>query len=510
MATALGTATPSAFKVGTADCTAIYLGGTLAWPTTTPPTVTTYSYDFTGANGSAAPTAFSIAKGMYGGAAYPTRASTIQNNKLVLSTGTAAAWSGAASIFLGDPAKPEGNAATGAPPIASNGTWTFDYTLLNLSEQYPMILLRGRGADLWPSGGGANQFATGTYLQLGVAGGAVDIITGYNTTKVGGFNYSFTSVDQKAEITLDRKMLYVRLWPANGTKPTGYTYSGAVMADESDGNIGFALSNGPAAEQKTLTIDNLVYTAPVLTLGSTVAAPTSEPAGFTRIYTENFNDTAPAGTGTSSFLNVYSTRVQPYDEVSPKYQQRALLSAHDGVMDVAMNGTQGAAWAYGSASTANGFIGGRFSFRAKTIGAYNNGPAWMIWPSNNAWVEGEIDFPESVSGPGGTQGFQDAPFIHHHTMNTDHPNDQAAAQDVNLLVSWRDWHVYTAEWYPPGKAPTPYAASQGLVIYYVDNVEVYRTTTDIPKTYHRFMAQVGEYGTAGNMYIDYVTMATKD
>lgn len=510
MAATIGTASPSAFKVGSSDCTALYLGGNLVWQAVATPTVTTYTYDFTGANGTAAPTAFSIAKGLYGGAAYPTRASTIQNNKLVISTGSTSAWSGAGSIFLGDPSKPEGNPATGAPPISSNGTWTFDFTLLNLSEQYPMFLFRGRGADLWPGGGGVNQFATGTYLQLGVAGGAVDIITGYNTTKVGGFNYSFTSVDQKAEITVDRKMLYVRLWAATGTKPTGYTYSGPVMMDESDGNIGFAISNGPANEQKTLTIDNLVYTAPVLSIGTTVQAPTTEPSGFTRVYTENFDDVAPSGTGTSSFLNVYSTRIQPYDEVSPKYQQRALLSAHDGVMDVAMNGTQGAAWAWGSAATANSFQGGRFSMRAKANAAYNNGPAIMIWPANNAWVEGEIDFPESVSGPGGTQGFQDAPFIHHHTMNTDHPNDQGAAQDVNLLVSWRDWHVYTAEWYPPGKAPSPYAASVGLVIYYVDNVEVYRTPTDVPTTPHRFMGQVGEYGFPGNMYIDYVTMATKN
>ncbi len=229
-------------------------------------------------------------------------------------------------------------------------------------------------------------------------------------------------------------------------------------------------------------------------------APTAAVSGFTQQYVENFDTAAPSGTGTSSFLNVYAGTIQPYDESAPAYQQRALLSAHDGVLDVAMNGTQGAAFVFGTPTNANSWIGGRFSMRAKCVGAWNNGPAVMIWPARTAdgpWSDGEIDFPESVSGNGGTQGFQDAPWIHHHRMN----QDMELAQDVALGVSWRDWHTYTAEWYPPGKGPNP---TTGTVIYYVDGVEVYRTTQDVPNTVHRYMVQVGYWGAPGNMYIDWV------
>lgn len=504
MGISLGAVTPSAFKVGTADCSAIYLGTSLVWSGTPAPTsFVAYSDTFSSAT---------LAPAWQRATAYPTSGTvSVVNNAMVLATGSTAAWTGAASIFLGDASTPQGK--TGVPAIASNWDYTFDYGLTNLSEHYPSIMLRGRNAELWPGGGGQNQFQTGTSIVLGVSNGTIEVVTNYNTTTVGTLTgFTFPSNLMKMRILVKGKRLAFKIWASTGTEPggvgsdTNWTYNNAtVMADESDGSIGFEVANGAVGEQKTVTIDNFTATTPVLGIGTTTLAPTTEKSGFTRIYTEDFTDVAPAGTGASSFLNVYSTRVQPYDESAPNYQQRALLSAHDSVMDVAMNGTQGAAWVWGSVATANSFIGGRFSMRAKTIGAFNNGPAVMIWPSNDVWVEGEIDFPESVSGPGGTQGFQDSPWIHHHTMNTDHPEDQSAAQDVALLVSWRDWHTYTAEWYPPGKGTAP---ATGMVIYYVDDVEVYRTTTDIPKTNHRFMAQVGAYGAPGNMYIDWVTMAT--
>lgn len=469
------------------------------------PTDVTTTYSFTGTNGSTVPAAWSLAKGVYGGAAYPTTPVVIQNNAMRIASGTTAAWSGGGSIFLGDPTKPEGNSSTSAPAIVSNATYKFRQKLLNLTQQYPSIILRGRGADLWSSGAGVGQPRTGYALQLGVKEGNIDVVQNYNSTTIASFPYTFTSNDIYWEIQLDRKKLNVRIWPAASAKPTSWTYSADnVLVDESDGSIGFSISNGPAAEQKYFDISEFSTTVPILSLGTNRTVPPTAPSGFTRKFEQNFDTTAAAGNASGQFMNVYANFFQPYNEggtvgngaMSP----RTMISAHDGVMDVKMDGVYASAGSFGDPTGAYNNVGGRFSIRMKTLGGYNNGPAFMIWPSSEVWYEGELDFPESVSGRGGTQGFQDSPWIHHHKMVQ---GQEAQAQDVNLLVSWRDWHVYTLEWYPPGKGATP---TTGNVRYLVDGVEVYNTTTDVPKTAHRFCFQIGDWGAPGNIYIDWYTI----
>lgn len=513
MATALGTATPSAFKVGSSDCTAIYLGGNLVWQAVAAPTDTTYTYDFTGSNGAAVPSAFSVAKGLfYETTVYPTTAApTIQNGKMVIASGSTAAWSGGASIFLGDPAKPEGNAATGAPPIASNGTWTYDLSFTNLTQQYPTFFFRARGADLWPGGDDANTPRNGGYsLLFQPLEGKILLQQNYNAAVLATVTFPFPSKDLKAKILVDRQRLAFKFWSAAASEPASWTYDVSnILTDESDGSIGWSVFNGPAAEQKTLTIDNLVYTTPVLSLGTSRTVPAAEPSGFTRIMYENFDTAAAAGTSTGQFMNVYSGAFQPYDDGGTigagAMYPRQMITAHDGVMDVYSDGLKASAGSFGTSTNAYNRIGGRFSVRMKALGMFNNGPAFMLWPSDTGqgtWYFGEIDFPESVSGRGGVIGFQDAPYIHHHKMVQ---GQESLAQDVPLGVSWRDWHVYTVEWYPPGKGPNP---TTGLVIYYVDGVEVYRTTTDVPSTVHRWCFQIGDWGAPGNLYIDWLTMAS--
>lgn len=368
------------------------------------PTFRTLTYDFTGTNGAAPPTAFSKA------ASYPTAGTAaIQSNALRLGTNSTNQWTGASSIFLGDPNHPEGFASSGAPAIVSNAEYRFDMTLLNLSTHYPSISFRARSAELWPDGGGANTNKSGYSLVLGIAEGNIDLVQGYNSSTIGSIPFNFTSNALKWLIKLDRKTLSFKVWSAINPEPTAWTYRGDVLFDESDGNLAFALFNGPDFEEKTMVIDNLVMTTENLTMGAAVPAPTTDPAGFTRIFTENFDTAATPGVGTGKFLTTYSNSFQPYTQTSPIYMQQEMISAHDGVMDIAMDGARGSAGVFGSPTNAFNRKGGRFSMRAKSLGAFNNGPAIMIWPNNDAWVEGEIDFPESVSGPGGLIGFQDAP-----------------------------------------------------------------------------------------------------
>jgi hypothetical protein len=500
------------------------LGNTTVTPTD--PGSTTMTWDFTGSNGAAMPSAFSVAKGLYyedPSITYPkTAAPTIQSNKLVLASGSTAAWSGGASVFLGDPSKPEGNSTTGAPPIASNGTWTFDMSFTNLTQQYPTFFFRARGADLWPGGDDANTPRNGGYCFLfQPLEGQILLQQNYNGAVLATIPFTYTSKDMKVKMTLSRKRASFKFWPAASSEPSSWTYDADnIVTDESDGSIGWSIFNGPANEQKTITIDNLVYSTPVLTLGTDRTTPAAEPSGFTRILYDNFDTAASAGASTGQFMNVYQNSFQPYDDGGQVYvpangstpasgggamYPRQMISAHDGVMDISSDGQRASAGSFGSSTTAYNRIGGRFSIRMKAIGLFNNGPAFMLWPSDTGtgtWYFGEIDFPESVSGRGGVIGFQDAPYIHHHKMVQGQEN---LAQDVPLGVSWRDWHVYTVEWYPPNSTK---GGSTGLVIYYVDGVEVYRTTTDVPSTVHRWCFQIGDWGAPGNIYIDWITMAS--
>lgn len=522
MGIALGSSTPSAFMVGAAACTGLFLGSTAVWTPPVTETSRTYSFPMTGTNGAAMPTGLSIAKGVPPSYSpiYPTRAPTIQSNALLLTSGSTAAWAGGASFFLGDPNKPEGDTTTYAP-ITSDGTWTWDMSLLNLTEHYPVFGFGTRGADLWPSGGGTNQPSNSGYMfQLNVGANTISVLQNYNSSTIAdGIPCTF-AVNMSAKLVLKDKRVQIKVWPTANAEPTAWTYDAEVRFDQSDGNLMFGVGNGPAAQQKTLAIKNLVYTMPIQALDTanltTVPAANTEPAGFTRITTASFGTAAAAGAGSGQFMNVYGNVFQPYtdggtvyDPANPNTTGGAMypsqmISAHDGVMDVYSDGKRASAGSFGSPTNAYNRQGGRFSIRMKAIGMFGNGPAFMIWPSDTAtgtWYYGELDFPESVSGRGGPSGFQDAPFIHHHKMVQ---GQEAQAQDVNLGVSWRDWHTYTLEWYMPG---TTKGGSTGLVIYYVDDVEVYRTTTDVPTTVHRWCFQIGDWGTDGHIYINWYTMA---
>lgn len=486
------------------------IGAAFAAPVV-PTTQTLYVDVFTGTNG-AAPAAAWTRVPTTATDRYPTGGTiTIQSNAMRLSTNSTVAWTAGASIFLGSSDAPQGTSTF--PAIVKDADYTFDIALLNLTQQYTPIGIRTRGPDLWPTGDAGNLFKSGYNIVLAPLEKTIDVVQGYNGASVLAtpIPYTFPQAALKMRVLVKGKRLAFKLWAATGTEPGGvgsdasWTYTNTTaLADESDGSIGFAAAQGPAAEAKTVTIDNFSSTTPILSLGTAQPAPTTAYSGFTPLFVENFDTAAQPGTAAGQFMSVYANSFQPYDDGGTigagAMYPRQMISAHDGVMDVSMDGQRASAGTFGAPSYAFTRIGGRFMMRAKCIGGFNNGPAFMIWPSSEVWAEGELDFPESVSGRGGTQGFQDSPWIHHHSMT---PGSEANAQDVALGVSWRDWHVYTAEWFPPGKGPNP---TTGTVIYYVDEVEVYRTVTDVPKTNHRWCFQIGDWGAPGHLYIDWLRM----
>ncbi|ROP74021.1 glycoside hydrolase family 16 protein [Curtobacterium sp. PhB115] len=212
-----------------------------------------------------------------------------------------------------------------------------------------------------------------------------------------------------------------------------------------------------------------------------VTAPVGNVGSFKQTFTENFS-TAAASNG--AFAKQYANSWQPYpDGTGGMYYAGSQVSARDGYMDVKLDGKHGAAGTFGTPSGAWSHVGGKFSVRAKATGGDGNGAAFMLWPTSNVWADGEIDYPEG--------NFESKPSFFQHSMT---PGNEGSSTNASTGVSWRSWHVYSTEWIP-GKSVT----------YLVDGKVIGKVTKDVPKTAHRFMFQVGNWGASGHLDIDWVS-----
>lgn len=219
-------------------------------------------------------------------------------------------------------------------------------------------------------------------------------------------------------------------------------------------------------------------TAPPMAVGTT----TNPPAGST--FAEGFDTPAPAG---GAFAATYANAWQPYpDATGGKYWSSLIASAHDGVMDVAMDGKHGAAGTFGTPTGAWSHVGGTFSIRAKASGGAANGVAVMLWPTSNVRADGELNYPEGQ--------FDGRPTVFHHSMV---PGHEDKAKRIDTHVSWRGWHTYTTDWVP-GQ----------YVKYYLDGELIGTVTENVPTTPHRYMFQIGNWGQPGHLLIDWVATTT--
>lgn len=210
-------------------------------------------------------------------------------------------------------------------------------------------------------------------------------------------------------------------------------------------------------------------------------APVGDVGDFTQSYVENFTTDAAAN---GPFAATYADSWQPYpDGTSGEYYSGSQISAHDGFMDVTLDGTHGAAGTFGTPDDAWSHVGGMFTIRARATGGTGNGVAVMLWPSSNVWADGEVDYPEG--------NFEDTAHVYQHSMTA---GQEASAQSYTTGIDWSDWHTYSEEWIP-GKS----------MKYYLDGVLVFSTTTNVPTAPHRYMFQVGDWGAAGHFDVDWVT-----
>jgi hypothetical protein len=436
--------------------------------------------------------------------AYATEGNVTMNGGVLTLTPPASQWAGGVKAFLATTDNLNGNAATGTPAAVADYTHTYDLEFADLGQQYLIYVIRARsktyqGAidDIWTSGNGAGNPKTGYFVQFSIQEGILSVWDASTGTQIGGnIAYTFPNRLMRVKVVVAGQSLQLRVWAQGAAEPTTWAINNpTALYNRSGGTVGFVQGNGPTAVSKPVKITNQVLTTPIITAGASVAAPTADPrSGFTRIYTENFNTPATTGTGASSVLAIYGSKSLQFYNDEGVYYPRATTSVHDGYLDVNLPGDKGAAFVFGGTDIAYNRIGGRFAFRAMAIDAIGNGTATMVWPSSEVWADGEIDYPES--------NFEDAPMGHHHYMIA---GQEASSDNFGTGVDWRAWHEYAVEWFPPG---TTAGGSTGKVDYYVDNNIVATIKQNVPKTAHRFMFQIGNYGQPGHFLVDYATMSS--
>lgn len=193
---------------------------------------------------------------------------------------------------------------------------------------------------------------------------------------------------------------------------------------------------------------------------------------WTPIFNEDFTTAAPLG----QFRSIYNERFHLNNEgESGKYFGDQTVSASGSVMDIFLHHINGADAGVNGRflndfNTQWGFVGGRFDIRYRVTGnPAGYGAAFMLWPQNNKWSEGEIDYPEgeltSVQG------------LNQHAIGANPGNKTQVIQNV---ANWSDWHTASIEWVP------------GVSVrYYMDDVLVLAETNsrNVPTTEHAWIIQ---------------------
>ena len=110
---------------------------------------------------------------------------------------------------------------------------------------------------------------------------------------------------------------------------------------------------------------------------------------------------------------------------------------------------------------AQNMLYGRYEIRARMDVIEGYKVAWLLWPQSGMKLpDGEIDFPERNL---------DSPYVFGfvHRQGATSGSDQAW---FRVTADATQWHTYTIEWSP------------NLVVFYLDGIEVGRTTERIPNT----------------------------
>jgi len=166
-------------------------------------------------------------------------------------------------------------------------------------------------------------------------------------------------------------------------------------------------------------------------------------------------------------------------------QQRSLAGSFFAVIDPTASGSAQVAQTYG-----------RYSVRFRTVGGYPTqgpgaryGSAFLLWPADDTWSEGEVDFPEMAWG-GKVGGYV-------HTVGNPQVN---AAVVSSPTTTEGDWHVATIEWRPDA------------LVFSLDGKVLQTVTHDVPTKPFRWGFQSGGHdgtpgpGVEGQLLVDWITI----
>ncbi len=266
--------------------------------------------------------------------------------------------------------------------------------------------------------------------------------------------------------------------------------------------------------------------------GAVSTMPSSEPAGYTRVFAEDFTTAVPlggwsvgaAGSSTDGRLattHPYYAKLNLYpdnqgykgDLGNGRYYTSKTVSTvsapgangvldwywHSETVDGATRALSGWLRPIVAGETQQNRLGGRFSVRMRADATAGYGAVQLLISDN--WPQGgEEDWPEGPSSEAPVHGFR-------------HFADPAATADtsgqyqqqVNTAAGtlWSDWHVYTIEWQPGAR-----------MRYLIDGVAVHDSTDRVPTVAMKYVIQSGingpsvpPAGASGHLQVDWITIA---
>ncbi|MEN0103137.1 MAG: glycoside hydrolase family 16 protein [Curtobacterium sp.] len=226
---------------------------------------------------------------------------------------------------------------------------------------------------------------------------------------------------------------------------------------------------------------------------SGVTMPTGDGSGWKRVFSEDFARPTPTGGFEADYADRFSVYHGFADTAGTGRYQSSALTAHDGVLDMRLRTTSsGTPLAGGVVPLVDGRWGGqtsgRYSVRMKSDEVDGYGVAVLLWSDDNAWADGEVDFPEGALGaPAG---------LNVHCLAD--PAEKCIQHQTGASLA--DWHTYTIEWTPTRMS------------FLVDDTVVGTTTENIPTARMHLVVQAGSNdgrpprSASGSLLIDWVTI----
>ncbi|TAH32213.1 glycosyl hydrolase family protein [Candidatus Saccharibacteria bacterium] len=225
--------------------------------------------------------------------------------------------------------------------------------------------------------------------------------------------------------------------------------------------------------------------------------PTTAPAGWSRVFSDDFNTNIPSGQFPQATGGRWGSYNGGYDSSGNGYYNDDLFSVSGGMLNLGLKTINGVPQSAGAAplmSTNGNWDGmqyGRYSVRFKVDpGLKGWAAAWLLWSDNNVWTDGEIDFPEGELD-GNIKGFN-------HCLANPRNNCSSAITQTPYASGW---HTTTIEWSP------------NLLKFILDGTTVMTTTSNVPTaSLHWVLQTETAYGaipdpaTTGNVQVDWVTM----